>query len=188
MDLLLGKPEIISIYENITAFQRDDLSHLELFGEEAVWDLNPDTYIPLFLNPLPSGNYNTMVVSTAGHWTTGLFYGLYDERVDGDGLANLLQLFEKAMGQWLERIERTLDDANVEAKKLGIPQKQVIVRAYHPGHDGCHEISTLSKGPVKKYESSMSHSYNWGWIMRYNGVFEVRLALFFGFESFVFTP
>lgn len=172
VDLLLGKSELVSIYENSTTFDKEDSAKPDLFSEEGVWDLDPDTYIPLFLNPLPSGNYNTMIVSTAGHWTTSLFNGFHNENVDGNGLANLLQFFEKAMERWLEHMEQALDDANLKAKKLGAPQKQVIVRAYHPGHDGCHEISTLTEGPVKTYESSMSHSYNWGWIRRYNDVFK----------------
>lgn len=170
--MLLNKQELISIYNNTITLDGGH-SPFELFSDEAVWNLDPDTYLALFRKPLPQGNYNTMIFSTGGHWTTSLFAGFHDSNVDGDGLANLILLFEKAMDKWLGQIIRTLDNVNSETSQRKTPKKRALVRAYLPGHDGCHEVSTLLNGPVRQYNSSMSHSYNWGWIRKYNDVFKV---------------
>lgn len=124
-----------------------------------------------------------MILSTAGHWTTTVFSGFHDESdSDGNGLRNLLPFFGEAMNLLATKIVDALDEAKRidEEKGNGLGRnhsqskgRQVIVRAYVHGHDSCHFDDVEQAGPIAEYLGLARHWYNWGWIRRFNDVFEV---------------
>lgn len=157
-----------------------------LFSDEAAWNLSPAEYLKVFMSPLPHGNYGTMVVSTGGHWTTTLLAGLKDTHMYKDGIQNVIDFFGEAMEAWATEVQMLLDDARavdweqrrVEVGKLrGRPvvPKQVVVRAYLPGHEDCHD----HRKPWTVYKPGRWGWYNWNSISDFNRAFEVRLPFFF---------
>ena len=51
--------------------------------------------------------------------------------------------------------------------------QKVMMSAYLPGHDGCHDIGH----PWEVYEQGGRHlSFNWGEIGIFNDIFEVRVV------------
>ena len=172
VDLLLGKSELDALHSSIHTSNRP------LFSDEPTWDLDPSIYLPQFLSPLPQGNYRTMIISTAGHWTTTLFSGFHNENEDGNGLRELLSFFGEAMELWITEITEALDKAErLEKQQRHMrgrsKERQVIVRAYVHGHDSCHSNDVELAGPLKEYTGLARNWYNWGWIRRFNDVFEV---------------
>lgn len=154
IDILFSKEELIQIHREIQppgTILEDD----SLFGEQAVWTLPFSEYNTEFTAPLPRGNYKTMVVSTAGHWTVETF-----SKTSPPGIDGVLNLFKHAMERWAEKVQahiKTSDQAAGLTWRLGplakkARRKRVVVRAYLPGHEDCHsfrepwKISSLSNG------------------------------------------
>jgi hypothetical protein len=107
---LLPKDELIFIH-NSSQSENITLHDTSLFSDEGIWTLPVTEYLSEFLAPLPKANYVIMVVSTAGHWTTGVF-----SKVEPPGMEGILSLFEVAM------------------------ERRAVVRAYLPGHYCCHDF------------------------------------------------
>ncbi|KAF8577999.1 hypothetical protein K439DRAFT_1639198 [Ramaria rubella] len=167
VDLLLGKPELTSLHSSLYHTERP------IFSDESTWDLDPNTYLSIFLAPLPEANYRTLVISTAGHWTTTLFSGFHNDEAEGSGLRDLLAFFYEAMNLWIGIIAKALEEANrVNERGINGKQRQVIVRAYAHGHESCHNSDVELAGPLDKYEAPVSNWYNWSWIRKFNSVFE----------------
>lgn len=184
VDLLLGKSQLNALHSSTHASDRS------LFSEEQTWDLEPSIYLPQFLAPLPQGNYRTMIISTAGHWTTTLFSGFHNETdEDGNGLRELLPFFGEAMQLWVSGITEALDEAKrLEKQQRHImhrrtKERQVVVRAYVHGHDSCHLDHVELAGPLAEYSGLPRNWYNWGWIRRFNSVFEVFIYSSGSFHS-----
>jgi hypothetical protein len=83
VDILFEHFELVEFYnriygppKNFTLFDKDDPS----------FSLSPAYYMRLFTKPLPEANYATLITSTAGHWSTNLFLGLYDDGKEGNGI------------------------------------------------------------------------------------------------------
>lgn len=148
-----------------------------LFSDERVWTLGPEYYMELFVAPAPM-RYGTLVVSTAGHWTTTVLAGLRDERegVRGYGIDSVLELFGMSMTEWAERVQARLDvEAAAQASKnsWGAAKeasisRQVVVRAYLSGHEDCHE----KRAPWDEVQPYDWEWYNWKWIADMNNIFE----------------
>ncbi|GLB45042.1 hypothetical protein LshimejAT787_1901200 [Lyophyllum shimeji] len=164
VDLLLTKEELVDLHNTL---HPDTTADFSLFSEEAVWSLSPTYYMPLFFE----GNYSTMVVSTGGHWTTTLFGGYGKDKPAAFhgaklGIDGVLDFFGHAMRKWADDVQGALKEA--ARKDEGKRKRQVLVRAYLPGHDACHG----NKKPWKEVYTPLWASYNWGSIWRYNEVFE----------------
>jgi hypothetical protein len=175
IDLLLSKDELISIHqssqpENVT------LHDTSLFSDEGIWTLPVGEYLSEFLAPLPKANYATMVVNTAGHWTTGVF-----SKVEPPGMEGILSLFEVAMARWAEEVQSALRaDADARnsisfstflfgSKKR--KERRAVVRAYLPGHYNCHDF----RHPWNELQPAEWYPWNWVDIPKFNSIFEVRL-------------
>lgn len=155
------------MYDNDPDIQEE--SRFKLFSDEAVWTMSPFEYLKLFMAPLPTARYSTLIVSTAGHWTTTLLGGLRDESKEdsGYGIESVLELFRESMKVWAGEVQRALlEDQRRqmrEAVKGSIGghrlreravNRQVVVRAYLPGHENCRNVKT-------PWEEWAPYTYNW---------------------------
>ena len=173
--MLLTQDQLIYLHSKL----RPEIAHDEsftLFGGDAVWEVPPSEYLTMLTTPLPYANYQTMVTSTAGHWTTGTFPGLRDSGMFAEGLQNVIDFFEIVMPVWAQLVQSWLysDQTSIDmGRTAGGRKRQVVVRAYLPGHDGCHDIHRA----WEEYEQGGRHlSFNWGEIGIFNDAFEVRAS------------
>lgn len=176
----------------------NDSAPFKLFGEEAVWTIPPSTYLTdIFLSP--SSHYRTLIVSTAGHWTTNLFAGYnkgknpaeeeenLEEKKEGDpvyGYDGLVGFFAEAMQRWAESVQAAFDSASAVRPERPYPPppsqggevqmrpRTAVVRAYLPGHEDCHE----HRSAWQEVEPFKWNWWNWGEIWRYNQIFEGLLS------------
>ena len=165
IDLLFEQKDLEELHHKIHPATRSNFS---LFSEEPTWSLSPKEYMTLFLNR----SYSTMVVSTAGHWTTTLFGG-YDPKEPAAfegaklGIDGVIDFFGHAMRQWADEVQGALRDA---AKLDQGPRKrQAVIRAYLPGHEDCH----THRRPWTEVLPYSWEWYNWNRIWEFNEVFEV---------------
>lgn len=194
VDLLWSVDDLTSMHKGLHPEFYIANTTFELFGKEPVWTSSPDVYLDAFLGSLPTANYKTMVVSTAGHWTTNLFAGYHraqgsdkstlpvdssPESLDIDAVSDelepmlgydgLLVFFEEVMARWALAIQ---DRLKTSLESTSTPQQQVLVRAYLPGHDACHN----ERDPWVEIKAERSFSYNWGEIPKYNEIWETLLS------------
>ncbi|KAG5635259.1 hypothetical protein H0H81_011894 [Sphagnurus paluster] len=171
VDLLFTQDNLTRLHATLHPSTAANAS-FALFSSEAAWSLSPKEYLPLFFD----GGYSTMVVSTGGHWTTTLFGGAYAQdapapaRTARQGLDGVVDFFAQAMQRWADEVQSALAEA--ERMDRGARKRQVLVRAYLPGHDDCHNILD----PWTEVHTPKGASYNWGSIWRYNEVFENLLS------------
>ena len=178
IDLLLSKDEIISIHKSSQP-ENKTLTDTSLFSDEGIWTLPVTEYLSEFLSPLPKANYATMVVSTAGHWTTGVF-----SKVEPPGMEGILSLFEVAMGRWAEEVQNALqaDARNVVSHSSKFPlgskkrkERRAVIRAYLPGHYNCHDF----RQPWNEIQPAEWYPWNWVDIPKFNAIFEVSFCFIF---------
>ncbi|KAK7448780.1 hypothetical protein VKT23_013511 [Stygiomarasmius scandens] len=167
----------------------DEPTGFKLFSDEAAWSLSPHEYMDIFTKSPPEANYGTLVIATAGHWTTTLFKGYRNEEAekDGYGIHGVIDFFEKAMDRWAAVVQKRLDEAETERplalskdsdgnswRGLGRRRRrrQVVVRAYMPGHEDCHS----HREPWTKIQPFVWNWYNWGYIDKFNEVFQNVLS------------
>ncbi|KAI0072068.1 hypothetical protein K474DRAFT_1605797 [Panus rudis PR-1116 ss-1] len=218
VDLLLSKDELIELYDelyppsptsnpnskpnsNSEPGERKGKGNETLFSDERFWSLSPHEYMDIFLSPLPHAHYTTLIISTAGHWTTTLLRAFRDEEVGeekGYGVERMLPFFREAMRRWAEVVQGRLsesfnqgggeslasddsfasDGENVGGNsgngRLGGKgrTRQVIVRAYLPGHEDCHS----HREPWKEWVPFKWKFYNWPWIGEFNRIFQDVLS------------
>ncbi|KAJ7762787.1 hypothetical protein DFH07DRAFT_882804 [Mycena maculata] len=167
VDLLLEKHQLIDLHHRLYV----EPANFSLFSDEAVWSLDPAEYTSIFTSP--EANYKTMVVSTAGHWTTTLFDGYRDEAKTetGFGIEGVIQFFSQAAKKWANDVQRRLTDE--KRRNPGKPERQVVVRAYLPGHEDCHDEFK----PWDEIKPFVWNWWNWGSIWEFNEVFEELLSL-----------
>ncbi|OBZ70729.1 hypothetical protein A0H81_09456 [Grifola frondosa] len=156
VDLLLAQPQLEALYHTL----RPNAS-APLFSEEQFWSLAPEEYMALF--DAPGARYGTLVVSTAGHWTTTLLAGFQDE----GGIEGVLEFFRAAMARWADEVQRAMD-ASARAAGRRRRRRQVVVRAYLPGHEDCHD----ERAPWTEWHPFRWNWYNWASIGEFNAVFE----------------
>ncbi|KAI0699875.1 hypothetical protein C8T65DRAFT_296188 [Cerioporus squamosus] len=182
VDLLFEKPQLDALYHSLHPDSPHVAANESIFSDEAAWNLSPEEYVKIFTSPLPQGNYATMIVSTGGHWTTTLFAGLKDTSMFKDGIENVLGFFSEAMEAWAREVQALLDDAEEAewaSRRLTIGRlrgrkmapKQVVVRAYLPGHEDCHD----HREPWTSYKPGRWGWYNWNQIGDFNDAFEAVL-------------
>ncbi|KAG1739289.1 hypothetical protein EDB19DRAFT_851183 [Suillus lakei] len=182
VDLLLNGTELNALYHSPAfSIEPDDLDSQELssqytkaesvFGDEAFWSLSPSEYMPMFLGSPPDANYGTLVVSTAGHWTTTTLAALRDNDAGehaGHGIWNVVAFFKVVIRAWAEEVQ----DAITEYRKNGGRRpKQVVIRAYLPGHENCHDIFE----PTENITPWVNIPWNWPWIPDFNTEFQELL-------------
>ncbi|KIY64297.1 hypothetical protein CYLTODRAFT_493228 [Cylindrobasidium torrendii FP15055 ss-10] len=188
VDLLLNQPQLEELhrdkYPEMYTAAVDTTTEDEgfkLFSKEAAWSLDFDYVRELFQKPLPEANYGTMVASTGGHWTTTLFAGYRDESKasEGYGIDGVVAFFEQAMTKWAGDVQDALDESQGGRKSGGVVQangkkapRQVVIRAYLPGHEDCHD----HKKAWTDIQPMRWFWYNWGNIWQYNDVFERVLS------------
>lgn len=153
-DLLFGLTEVETLHNGGSP---PATTGTALYGKEPSWNMSPTEYLPLFLTPLPEGNYRALIVNTAGHWSLKLFAGLKA------GFPEINDLFRVVASNWAYQVGRALDYDLIKTR-------EVIVRPYLPGHDRCHSDEIMNGGPTD--EEGGGTSFNWGWIPRLNAVFE----------------
>ncbi|KZT65359.1 hypothetical protein DAEQUDRAFT_747087 [Daedalea quercina L-15889] len=164
VDLLLDRAELEGLYAARTAAGAPPL-----FSDEQFWSLSPEYYVrDLFLD----GHYGTLLVSTGGHWTTTLMSAFRDEGARGQGIDGVLALFDAAMRRWAEDVQGALDAYERRGRRWGLgrrrERKQVVVRAYVPGHEDCH----AERAPWAKWRPYVWNWYNWANIGEFNKIFE----------------
>jgi hypothetical protein len=159
VDLLFSQDELVDIHKAIQTTDKT-LQGSSLFSEEPVWTLPVSEYLFEFLEPLPTANYATMVVSTGGHWTTTLF-----AKVSPEGINGVLNLFKHAMQRWAVQVQEAL--SRCPGRDRG--RRRVLIRAYLPGHESCHDF----RKPWMEVQPFVWNWYNWGNIWEFNAVFEV---------------
>lgn len=183
VDLLLTQNQLRDIYRllhpdrvRVKEEEMEDGSKFDILGGDAAWEVDPEEYLGMLTSP--DTNYGTIVASTGGHWTVGTFPGLKDTSLPGDGIQNVLDFFEESMPVWATLVQSYLKDKQKAGRSgdgwtKGGRKRRVVVRAYLPGHDGCH----YHHEPWKTYEQAdMWLSYNWGQIGTFNQMFEVRCS------------
>ncbi|KAJ3487048.1 hypothetical protein NLI96_g3794 [Meripilus lineatus] len=104
VDVMLSREQLVDLHHDLY----DPPLGVNLFSEEAFWSLPPSQYLSIFQKPLPAANYRTMVVSTAGHWTTTLMAGFHDEAAEGGGIRRILGFFRHAMTKWADEIQAAM--------------------------------------------------------------------------------
>ncbi|OSX65874.1 hypothetical protein POSPLADRAFT_1131781 [Postia placenta MAD-698-R-SB12] len=174
VDLLLDQAELEALY----AATRPTLAEARpLFSAEQFWSLGPRAYVrELFLGALPEHNYGTLVISTAGHWTTTLMSGFADDAAPGRGIDGVLDFFGDAMGVWAREVQGLLDEWAANRTRTHTrwgggrapAKKQVVVRAYLPGHEDCHD----EREPWAVWKPFVWGWYNWASIGEFNRRFE----------------
>ncbi|KAJ2913338.1 hypothetical protein MD484_g7073, partial [Candolleomyces efflorescens] len=189
-DLLYLKEELEVIHRELHPEFYKANATFKLFGQKAVWTLSPFTYLDdIFF--APSSHYRTLVVSTAGHWTTNLFTGYErpsvtegEDNPEGTGhekevqpvyeYDGILKFFEEVMERWVTRVQHLGADrlGENQGAALELRPLTVIVRAYLPGHEDCHAHRSTWQEIVPYKEVFR----NWGEIWRYNQVFENLLS------------
>ncbi|KAI0762158.1 hypothetical protein BD413DRAFT_484999 [Trametes elegans] len=168
VDLLLEPAALEALYRSLHPDSPLVAENASLFSDEAVWNLAPSEYVKLFTAPTPRANYATMIVSTGGHWTTTLFAGLKDPELPKDGILNVIEFFGEAMEAWARQVQALLDAADNEERNR---RRQVLARAYLPGHEDCHDY----REPTKDYKPGQWGWYNWNQIGDFNREFEAVL-------------
>lgn len=168
VDLLLDRAELEGLYA-----ARSGPDAPPLFSAEQFWSLSPEYYVrDLFLN----GNYGTLIVSTGGHWTVTLMSAFHDEGARAGGIDGVLEFFDASMHRWAEDVQGILDEWERRGKRWGFgwrrERKRVVVRAYLPGHEDCHN----ERAPWKEWRPFVWNWYNWGNIWEFNKIFEVRVC------------
>jgi hypothetical protein len=168
IDLLLNKTELIDLHKEI--YNPPD--NFELFSKEQFWSLSPKEYMPMFLAPLPEANYGTIIASTGGHWTTTVLRGLRDEskKDTGYGIEGVLEFFNHAMKKWATDVQEALHADQRNGNGGRKTPRRVVVRAYLPGHEDCHNIYE----PWTYWHNPKWNWYNWTWIKDFNKIFQVR--------------
>ncbi|KAK0505326.1 hypothetical protein EDD18DRAFT_1128744 [Armillaria luteobubalina] len=171
VDLLLEQRELVELHRVL----HDPPEDFSLFSEEQAWNLSPDYYLQLFAAPLPEANYGNMILSTGGHWTTTLFSGYRDESKEeqGFGIDGVISFFREAMSFWADQIQsgmRSMDGQVLANGKRG--RRQVVVRAYLPGHEDCHK----AQEPWTEIQPWIWRWFNWANIEEYNQVFQDVLS------------
>ncbi|KAL0956939.1 hypothetical protein HGRIS_003041 [Hohenbuehelia grisea] len=179
VDLLLSKDELVHLHKTQTELQADThsnstpISHGNLFSEEQTWSMSVRESMDLFTSTEEGRNYRTMIVSTGGHWTTTLLSGFRDEskKDSGYGIDGVLAFFRQGMKQWADGVQGALDaDSRTHWRRPR--QRQVIVRAYLPGHEDCHS----HREPWTTIQPFKWNWYNWGNIWEFNQIFESLLS------------
>ncbi|KAB5590092.1 LPS-assembly protein LptD [Ceratobasidium theobromae] len=173
VDLLFEKHELDAIHRSM---HHNGSSVPELIGPNAwaTWDLSPSVYIKQFTAPLPEANYRALVVSTAGHWTTSTLNGARDPNDPSTGPTNplMLKIFSEAVRVWTRQVSEALSAPSTSRSGVRNSERQVLVRAYLPGHEGdCHKAS----GPVEEIQEYTEEIHNWSWIGRMNEAFKVAI-------------
>lgn len=156
IDVLLSREELEGLYNAIYA----PASNFSLFGDETFWSLSPYEYVEQFTSK--ENNYQTMVVNTAGHWTTNVFRGMEDPKSKGNGVGNILYFFQHATAMWADIVQRLLNESDRD-------DRQVVVRAYLSGHENCHDTFE----PYTYIHDYTTQAWNWNWITEYNDIFQV---------------
>ncbi|KAI0369631.1 hypothetical protein BV20DRAFT_945641 [Pilatotrama ljubarskyi] len=169
IDLLFEPAALDALYRSLHPDSPLVAQNASLFSDEASWNLAPSEYMKIFTSPLPRGNYATMIVSTGGHWTTTLFAGLKDPELPKDGIQNVVDFFGEAMEAWAREVQTLLDQAEREERNRR--SLQVVVRAYLPGHEDCHD----HREPLEEYTPGRWGWYNWNQIGDFNRQFEAVL-------------
>lgn len=183
VDLLLNGTELDTIYHSSafsvesTGLDNQDPSSQytkaeSLFGDESFWSLSPSEYMATFLDSPPDANYGTLVVSTAGHWTTTALPAFHDEDAGesaGFGIHNVLAFFKVAMRTWAGEVQDAITKYRING---GRRPKQVVVRAYLPGHENCHNLFE----PTETITPWVYTWYNWPWIPDFNTEFQVSVS------------
>ncbi len=170
VDLLLEQGELVELHRALY----DPPEDFSLFSEEQAWNLSPDYYLQLFAAPLPEANYGSMILSTGGHWTTTLLSGYRDESKEeqGFGIDGVVRFFREAMSFWANQVQsgvRSMGGQVLANGKRG--RRQVVVRAYLPGHEDCHK----AQEPWTEIQPWIWKWFNWANIEEYNQVFQVCL-------------
>ncbi|KAI0329672.1 hypothetical protein GY45DRAFT_842770 [Cubamyces sp. BRFM 1775] len=183
IDLLFEPAALDALYRSLHPNSALVAEGASLFSDEGTWNLSPAEYVKLFTAPLPRANYATMVVSTGGHWTTTLFAGLKDPALPKDGIQNVVDFFGEAMEAWAREVQGLLDEAEKEERQTALDgaagavrghrraPRQVVVRAYLPGHEDCHD----HRKPLTEYTPGRWGWYNWNQIGDFNRAFETVL-------------
>lgn len=160
VDLLLSRTELEGLYSSIYT----PGANFSLFSDEALWSLSPYEYVGQFTSE--ENNYQTMIINTAGHWTTTVFQGMKDSGDKGGGVGNILYFFQHATAMWADLVQKLL-------KESGRDDRQVIVRPYHSGHENCLNIFE----PYTYIHEYTNQWYNWNWITEYNDIFQVCMLI-----------
>ena len=194
IDLLFSPKELETMHKELHPEYYQANASFKLFEEEAVWSISPEEYLDVFTQEVPLGRYRTMVVSTAGHWTMGLFKGYNVEGAKTEnggpvyGYDGLLTFFGEAMEKWAGIVQTRLDEANAKLTSAGASAEngkgyppsrvlgqrrdrkmEVVVRAYLPGHEDCHSHREAWTS-ILPFQWNW---YNWHLIYKYNEAFEV---------------
>ncbi|KAJ2919913.1 hypothetical protein MD484_g514, partial [Candolleomyces efflorescens] len=140
-DLLFSKEELEDMHKELHpefySPPTNTSKPFSLFSEEPVWSIPPSTYLTsLFL--APTSHYRTLILSTAGHWTTNLFSGYkgpnptsgegveeenLEDRKDGDpvyGYDGLVKFFGEVMQIWAGRVQDAFDEARAGEVERGL--------------------------------------------------------------------
>ncbi|KAG8690292.1 hypothetical protein FRC08_010577 [Ceratobasidium sp. 394] len=180
VDLLFSPPELDAIHlamHNISLSSPPPSSETAvpttLFGPKASesFNLSPDTYLPVFTAPLPEANYRVLLLSTAGHWTTGSLPGARDPDEPSQEATNpaVYKTFVQAVKIWTEKASKALAGPSLKSQGVKNSEKQVLIRAYLPGHEyDCHK----EPGPITEVREFSREWYNWSWIGRMNEAFK----------------
>ncbi|KAJ8586121.1 hypothetical protein M405DRAFT_772077 [Rhizopogon salebrosus TDB-379] len=180
VDLLLNKADLDTLYHTTEIPGEPDHSNQtypstkaeSLFSPEQFWSLSPSEYMPTFLASPPEANYGTLVVSTGGHWTTTTMRAFRDEEAGqyaGYGIQNVIAFFKVAMRTWAGQVQDAITEYH---RNGGKRPKQVVVRAYLPGHEDCHNYLE----PTTEIPSWQNRWFNWPWIENFNEEFQTLLS------------
>lgn len=181
-DVLFSAAELEDLWKRAPSYDPGR----KLLSDDQAWFIGTDEYLSWFTTSRAAGGagYSTLIVSTGGHWTTGLFGAFREDQsaeegagpAPGAGIHGVLEFFQTAMTNWAERMQaavaKTAAEETVAAarSRTGGTKRQVIVRAYLPGHEDCH----THRQPWLEIQEWKNRPYNWGEIEDFNRIFDVR--------------
>jgi len=167
LDVLYAHPELVAFHKTLYG----PPSNFSLFDESIPsYTLSPSEFMPMFTAPLPQANYGTLLVSTAGHWTTSLFHGFHDESKaeTGYGIDGILDFYRHVVRRWALEIQEALSEDQRRGTRGTLRPRQVVLRSYNPGHEDCHDYTD----PWAVYQPYKEKLFNWPWIKDFNKITE----------------
>lgn len=169
LDVLYDLPELVDFHKTLYGTP----TNFTLFDENVpVYSLSPSYFMPMFT--APRTNYGSLIVSTAGHWSTLLFHGYYDARTPdtGYGVDGILEFYRHVVKRWVWEIQESLYEDQRRGTRGKFRPRQVVMRSYNPGHEHCHDY-TEPWTVVQPYKENL---YNWPWIKDFNKITKVSLG------------
>ncbi|KAH7097966.1 hypothetical protein BKA62DRAFT_714672 [Auriculariales sp. MPI-PUGE-AT-0066] len=158
VDLLFSKPELADVGAWTSHPTADPTTFFSGDGGE-VFTQSALDWLGAYDAKYPAGKYNTLVLSSGGHWVPSLFKGL------PGGSPEVLRLWRVAMHLLTARLVAMLND---EKNKTRV----VLFRSAVQGHESCKEEWSRKAEPLTRPRELKKDEFNWKALPEMNAILE----------------